>query len=63
MQQLDDLMNKLERARACEKAAAMDVCDRADDHRLTKSRLAISLVDRSIFISAQSFSSIGVRVG
>ena len=39
MSHLDDLLDQLEKARACEKAAAMDVCDRADDHRLTKDRL------------------------
>lgn len=38
--QLDSLMNDLAKAREVEKAAAMDVCDRADDHRLTKARLA-----------------------
>ena len=40
MQQLNDLVSELEKARAVEKAAAMDVCDRAEDHRLTKTRLA-----------------------
>ena len=37
---LDSLMTDLAKAREVEKAAAMDVCDRADDHRLTKARLA-----------------------
>ena len=40
MSHLATLLDQLEKARACEKAAAMDVCDRADDHRLTKARLA-----------------------
>ena len=36
---LDSLMSDLAKAREVEKAAAMDVCDRADDHRLTRARL------------------------
>lgn len=37
---IDSLLDQLAKAREVEKAAAMDVCDRADDHRLTKARLA-----------------------
>lgn len=37
--QLEDLLADLAKAKDIEAAAAMDVCDRAQDHRVTKAKL------------------------
>lgn len=37
--QLDDLLSDLAKAKDIEAAARLDVCDRAQDHRVTKHKL------------------------